>query len=64
MKPYVGDAWIVDAYKDEQDQQTGIVGYTINFNRYFYKYEPPEKLHIIEKKIEDLEKEIAALLKA
>ena len=64
VKPYVGDAWIDDAYKDEQDQQTGIVGYTINFNRYFYKYEPPEKLHIIEKKIEDLEKEIAALLKA
>jgi len=64
VKPYVGDAWIDEAYKDEQDQQTGIVGYTVNFNRYFYRYEPPEELHIIEKKIEDLEKEIAALLKA
>lgn len=64
VKPYVGDAWIDEAYKDEQDRQTGIVGYTINFNRYFYKYEPPEPLEIIEEKIAKLEEEIAALLKA
>lgn len=64
VKPYVGDAWIDEAYKDEQDQKTGIVGYTINFNRYFYKYEPPEPLEVIEEKIARLEEEIAALLKA
>jgi type I restriction enzyme M protein len=63
VKPYVGDAWIDEAYKDEQDQKTGIVGYTINFNRYFYKYEPPEPLEVIEEKIAKLEEEIAALLK-
>jgi len=40
------------------------VGYTINFNRYFYKYEPPEPLEVIEEKIAKLEEEIAALLKA
>lgn len=64
VKPYVGDAWIDEAYMDEQDQKTGIVGYTINFNRYFYKYEPPEPLEVIEAKIAKLEEEIAALLKA
>jgi type I restriction enzyme M protein len=64
VKPYVGDAWIDEAYKDEQDQKAGIVGYTINFNRYFYKYEPPESLEVIEGKIAKLEEEIAALLKA
>jgi type I restriction enzyme M protein len=63
VKPYVGDAWIDEAYKDEQDQKTGIVGYMINFNRYFYKHEPPEPLEVIEKKIAKLEEEIAALLK-
>jgi type I restriction enzyme M protein len=63
VKPYVGDAWIDESYKDEQDQKTGIVGYTINFNRYFYKYEPPEPLEVIEEKIAKLEAEIAALLK-
>jgi type I restriction enzyme M protein len=62
VKPYVGDAWIDEAYKDEQDQQTGIVGYTINFNRYFYKHEPPEPLEAIEAKIKQLETEILALL--
>jgi type I restriction enzyme M protein len=64
VKPYVGDAWIDETYRDDQDQKTGIVGYTINFNRYFYKYEPPEPLEVIEKKIAKLEEEIAALLKA
>lgn len=64
VKPYVGDAWIDEAYKDEQDQQTGIVGYTINFNRYFYKYDPPELLEAIEAKIKQLEGEILELLQA
>ncbi|MBV8884676.1 MAG: SAM-dependent DNA methyltransferase [Chroococcidiopsidaceae cyanobacterium CP_BM_RX_35] len=64
VKPYVNDAWIDESYKDEQDQKTGVVGYTINFNRYFYKYEPPESLDVIEEKIAKLEEEIAALLKA
>lgn len=62
VKPYVGDAWIDEKFKDEQDQKTGIVGYEISFNRYFYKYEPPEPLEVIEEKIAKLEKEIATLL--
>ncbi len=60
----MGDAWIDEAYQDEQDRQTGIVGYTINFNRYFYKYESPEPLEVIEAKIKQLEGEILKLLQA
>ena len=62
VKPYVGDAWIDEKFRDEQDQKTGIMGYEISFNRYFYQYQPPEPLEVIEEKIAKLEKEIAALL--
>jgi type I restriction enzyme M protein len=41
VKPYVGDAWIDEAYKDEQDQQTGIVGYTINSTAIFISMSHP-----------------------
>jgi type I restriction enzyme M protein len=35
VKPYVADAWIDEAFRDEKDGQVGVVGYEINFNRYF-----------------------------
>ena len=41
VKPHVPDAWIDTARRDEKDGQVGIVGYEINFNRYFYRYTPP-----------------------
>jgi type I restriction enzyme M protein len=34
--PHVPDAWIDTARRDEKDGEVGIVGYEINFNRYFY----------------------------
>ncbi|QSJ19750.1 SAM-dependent DNA methyltransferase [Nostoc sp. UHCC 0702] len=64
VKPYVEDAWIDEKFKDEKDGRTGVVGYEISFNRYFYKYQPPEPLEVIEEKIAKLEAEIATLLKA
>lgn len=62
--PYVGDAWIDETYKDAHDEQTGLVGYEINFNRYFYKYSAPPAPEILDKKIAKLEDDIAKLLKA
>lgn len=62
VKPHVPDAWIDGSKKDHKDGQIGVVGYEINFNRYFYKYEPPEPLEEIEAKIKDKEQKIAALL--
>lgn len=53
--PYRPDAWI--------DHGKIKVGYEIPFNRHFYEYEAPRSLDKIEKDIEDLEKEIVAMLK-
>ena len=41
----------------------GKVGYEINFNRYFYQYQPPRELEDIEADIRDLEKDILAMLR-
>jgi type I restriction enzyme M protein len=63
VKLYIEDAWIDENVKDEKDGRTGVVGYEISFNRYFYKYQPPEPLEVIEEKIAKLEGEIASLIK-
>lgn len=62
VKPYVPDAWIDESYKDDKDGQVGRVGYEINFNRYFYVYEPPRPLEEIEADIKKIEREILQML--
>ena len=62
VKPYVEDAWINEAARDPKDGEIGKVGYEINFNRYFYVYEPPRPLDEIKAEIRELEKEIVELL--
>lgn len=64
VKPYLADAWMDEAYCDEHDGDVGVVGYEINFNRYFYTYTPPPHPAELEEHIVRLEEEIAALLKA
>ena len=58
LKPYVPDAWINTALRDPKDGEVGRVGYEIDFNRYFYEYQPPRPLEEIEADIKTLEKEI------
>jgi type I restriction enzyme M protein len=60
--PHVPDAWIDEGKRDEKDGLVGIVGYEINFNRYFYKYVPPRPLEEIDAELKAVEAEIAALL--
>jgi type I restriction enzyme M protein len=60
--PHVPDAWIDDGKRDDKDGQIGIVGYEINFNRYFYQYQPPRQLADIDADLKAVEAEIAALL--
>ena len=48
------DAWV--------DESKTKVGYEINFNRYFYKYQPPRPLDEIEGDLKKIEAEIAAML--
>lgn len=63
VKPYVPDAWINESVVDHKDGKVGIVGYEIPFTRYFYKYEAPRSLEVIEKDIEKVENELLELLK-
>ncbi|CAM5528872.1 SAM-dependent DNA methyltransferase OS=Stutzerimonas stutzeri OX=316 GN=G7024_23860 PE=4 SV=1 [Stutzerimonas stutzeri] len=60
--PHVPDAWIDTGKTDEKDGLVGIVGYEINFNRYFYVYQPPRPLAEIDADLKAVEAEIAALL--
>lgn len=60
--PHVADAWIDESKRDEKDGEIGIVGYEINFNRYFYQYVPPRNLADIDADLKAVEAEIAALL--
>ncbi len=62
VKPHVPDAWIDTTKRDEKDGEVGIVGYEINFNRYFYRYQPPRPLEAIEADIREIEKDIVRML--
>ena len=62
VKPHVPDAWIDRKRRDPQDGKVGLVGYEINFNRYFYEYRPPRPLEEIQADIRQVEKEIVAML--
>ena len=63
VKPHVPDAWINTAIRDHKDGDVGRVGYEINFNRYFYKYQPPRPLEEIEADIKTLERDILEMLR-
>ncbi len=60
--PHVPDAWIDTAKRDHKDDLVGLVGYEINFNRYFYRYTPPRPLEDIEKDIREIEGDIVRML--
>lgn len=60
--PHAVDAYIDETYRDETDGDIGIVGYEINFNRYFYEYQPPRDLDEIDAELKAVEAEIAEML--
>jgi type I restriction enzyme M protein len=62
VQPHVLDAWIDASKKDDKDQEIGIVGYEIPFNRHFYQYQPPRNLVEIDDDLDDLSAEIMQLL--
>ncbi len=61
--PHVPDAWIDEGVRDHKDGGVGKVGYEINFNRYFYRYEPPRPLEEIDADIKAVEEEILEMLR-
>jgi type I restriction enzyme M protein len=62
VRPHVPDAWIDTSRRDPKDGQVGLVGYEINFNRYFYRYTPPRPLEEIEDDIRTIETDILRML--
>ena len=63
VKPYMDDAWIDEAFRDAKDRKVGVVGYEINFNRYFYRYTPPPHPAELARQIQEKERQIADLLR-
>lgn len=62
VKPHVPDAWIDTTRRDPKDGEIGLVGYEINFNRYFYRYTPPRPVEEIEEDIRAIETDIVRML--
>jgi type I restriction enzyme M protein len=62
VKPHVPDAWIDSTRRDPRDGGVGLVGYEINFNRYFYRYSPPRPIEEIEADIRGIEQDIVRML--
>jgi type I restriction enzyme M protein len=61
--PHVPDAWIDASKKDAKDQEIGLVGYEIPFNRHFYQYQPPRDLIEIDADLDLVSAEIMDLLR-
>ncbi|WP_201554496.1 type I restriction-modification system subunit M [Psychrobacter sp. 72-O-c] len=62
VQPHVPDAWINADKTDAIDEEIGIVGYEIPFNRHFYVYEPPRALADIDADLDAVSMEIMQLL--
>ena len=63
VQPHVPDAWIDANKKDAKDDEIGIVGYEIPFNRHFYEYQPPRDLAEIDAELDQVSSEIMELLR-
>ena len=62
VAPHLSDAWIDESKRDARDSEVGIVGYEINFSRYFHRHAPPRALEEIETDIREIEEEIVRML--
>jgi type I restriction enzyme M protein len=60
--PHVPDAWIDAGKRDPKDDEVGVVGYEIPFNRHFYQYQPPRDLAEIDADLDAVSAEIMKLL--
>lgn len=61
--PFVPDAVVDETVTDERDGQVGIVGYEVNFNKYFYHFILPRDPNEIAEEIISLEMDAQKLIK-
>ncbi|EGR2700271.1 MULTISPECIES: type I restriction-modification system subunit M [Vibrio] len=62
VQPHVADAWINPDKRDDKDNEIGIVGYEIPFNRHFYVYQPQRALEEIDADLDAVSADIMRLL--
>ncbi|HCG9166051.1 TPA: SAM-dependent DNA methyltransferase [Vibrio parahaemolyticus] len=62
VQPHVADAWINADKRDDKDNEIGVVGYEIPFNRHFYVYQPPRALEAIDADLDAVSSDIMKLL--
>ena len=62
VKPHAPDAWINTDKRDRQDGHVGVVGYEINFKRYFFSPTQPRPLPEIEADIRAAHADILRML--
>ncbi len=62
VKPHWPDAWVNTEMRDKADDEIGIVGCEINFNREFYVYQAPRGREAIRKDIEAMERRFMEML--
>jgi len=64
VDPYVENAWINESskYHDNKDEKLGVVGYEINFNRYFFSIDAGRELGELNTKIAEVEEELMSIL--
>ncbi|EPA8592118.1 N-6 DNA methylase [Vibrio parahaemolyticus] len=62
VQPHVSDAWINADKRDDKDNEIGVVGYEIPFNRHFYVYQPPRALEAIDANLDAVSADIMKLL--
>ncbi|WP_301879463.1 type I restriction-modification system subunit M [Sutterella wadsworthensis] len=60
--PFATDAVVDETIVDPRDGEVGIVGYEVNFNRYFYKFNELPSPNQLKQNIIDLESETHVLL--
>ncbi|BDP34253.1 TPA: SAM-dependent DNA methyltransferase [Vibrio parahaemolyticus] len=62
VQPHIADAWINADKRDDKDNEIGVVGYEIPFNRHFYVYQPPRALEAIDADLDAVSADIMKLL--
>lgn len=60
--PFIADAVVDTTVVDERDGQIGIVGYEVNFNKYFYRFAKPRDPEEIAQEILSLDNKIHEMI--